>query len=131
MTMEQLAEYIRAGARRRAHVLPCAPWACDWVLLRIGVDPIADLRDRWTTSTIRRRIRAEGGLEAMARARFAAAGLAETDDPAPGDVGIVRGGHGPTLAIRTTGGWAGPGPGRGVTLGPFPVLAAWSVPCLR
>lgn len=128
--MHDLADYIRAQARATALALPCAPFVCDWILARTGIDPIADLRGR-SSSTIRRRIRAAGGFEAMAMARLASAGLAETAAPAAGDVGIVLGRRGPTLAIRIAAGWAGKAPGRGVTIGAFPALAAWSVPCLR
>lgn len=127
--MPDLAAYLRAGAGAPTRVLPCAPWICDWIALRTGVDPIADMRPDWSERAVLRVMVEEGGLAAMTRRRLSAAGLVETRRPHPGDVGIVIGGLGETLAIRTAHGWAGKGP-QGVVVGAFEMKEAWSVPCL-
>lgn len=119
---------MRAAARSPAAVLPCAPWVCDWIALRTGVDPIADLRERWTRRSVAQRIRHAGGFEAMVRSRLSV--FAGTVAPIAGDVGIVAGGAGPTLVIKTDRGWAGRAPS-GVTMGQFPMIAAWTIPCRR
>lgn len=129
--MQELVDYLRAGARAPTLVLPCAPWICDWIVLRTGIDPIADIREPWSEAVVLRRIAGEGGLVAMTHSRLAAAGLRETSEPTEGDVGIVRGGDGETLAIKTAKGWAGKARRRGVIVGQFDMIAAWSVPCPR
>lgn len=127
-----LARYLRDGAS-----LPfvwgerdCCLWACEWVRARRGVDPSAPLRGRYSTGAgALRHVDRGGGLEALVRRRFAAAGLSETAAPEPGDVGVIEAaatGMGLALAIRTANGWAAKSPA-GVTVAAFPCRVAWSV----
>lgn len=124
-----LAGFIQAKMQEPTPILPCAPWVCDWVLARTGIDPIADMRTDWSEATVLRRIVSEGGFVEMTTKRLTRAGLAGTDDPRPKDVGIVIGGAGETLAIKTEGGWLGRADS-GITMGQFEMVRAWNVPCL-
>lgn len=128
----QMIAYLRQAAREPFAwgVADCALFLADWVRLARGFDPAAPLRGRYRCHLgAARHIRRLGGMEAMGRALAAEAGLPETADPQPGDVGLVRDPHaGPVFAIRTPLGWAAKGE-RGVALGAFPVIVAWAVRC--
>ncbi|MCW0235285.1 MAG: hypothetical protein OJJ21_16925 [Ferrovibrio sp.] len=64
-------------------------------------------------------------MDVVSRA-MAAAGLAETSDPQPGDVGVVLTDMGGTLAVRTSTGWACKSE-RGVVVAPYELVKAWTV----
>lgn len=122
--------YLREAARRpfawgRSD---CSLFMADWVLRASGVDPAAPLRGRYRTALgAARHVRRRGGMEAMGRALAEAAGLPVTSAPRPGDIGLVRDPlAGPLFAIRTAIGWAAKAP-RGIAVGMFPVIVAWSV----
>lgn len=124
-----LADHLRLGARTpfRWGSCDCALWAADWVRACRAVDPAAPLRGRYRTALgAGRHIRRRGGFLPMVRGLMASAGLAETRDPATGDVGVVETPVGPALAIRTRIGWAAKGE-RGIVCDQFPMLAAWSL----
>jgi hypothetical protein len=126
-----LVEYLRDGARRPFawSDCDCCTWAADWVVACCGVDPSAPLRSRYKTALgAQRHISRAGSLLALIADHMAIAGLPETDNPQPGDLGIVVVGGGQALGIRTRSGWACKGP-KGVALGHPIMLAAWSVPC--
>lgn len=125
--MHDLADYLRAsGARPFAWgACDCCTWVCDWVVLRRGVDPAARWRGRYRTARAAHR-NLKNGLVSVASESMASAGLSATDDPQPGDVGVVLTGQGQSLAIKTVTGWAGKAE-TGVVVAPFPVLAAWTV----
>lgn len=106
----------------------CSLFMADWVQRVRGIDPAAPLRGRYRTALgAARHIRRRGGFEAMGRALAQAAGLAVTDAPRPGDIGLVRDPvAGPLFAVRTRLGWMAKAPA-GLSLGAFPVIVAWAV----
>ncbi len=129
--VSDLAAFLRAGGARPFAwgVQDCCLWAADWVRLATGRDPAAGWRDHYRSALGAARIVARrGGFEAHVAACLAGAGLSETSDPRPGDVGIVELANGPTLAVRTSVCWAAKGK-RDVLLADAPCLRAWSVPC--
>ena len=125
-----MSAYLRQAAREPFAwgVSDCALFMADWVRFARGLDPAASLRGRYRCHLgAARHIRRLGGLEAMGRTLAAAAGLPETDDPKPGDIGLVRDPlAGPLFAIRTALGWVAKAP-QGIALGPFPFIVAWRV----
>lgn len=69
----------------------CGLWMADWVKAARGVDPAAHLRGRYRTELgCARVLKRGGGLVEVARACFEGAGLAATETPRAGDVGVVR-----------------------------------------
>lgn len=125
-----LADHLRRGAAEPFAwgELDCCLWACDWVLVRRGVDPMAGWRGRYRTRLgAARRIARAGGFLSAVRAEMAAAGLVPTFDPVPGDVAAVLTPQGEALAIRTPTGWAGKGPQGLAVCSSWTPLAAWSV----
>ncbi len=109
----------------------CCTFACDWVSRATGVDPARDWRGLCASARDAARIlRDGGGVLALARQGCAQAGLAPTDDPMPGDIGVVLTAEGEAMAIRTRIGWAVKS-ARGVAVAAFPRLAAWRVECRR
>jgi len=124
-----LAEFLRDGASRpfRWGACDCCTWVCSWVLARRGVDPSAPWRGRYRTARgALRNIRRGGDFVAVVSGAMADAGLIETSDPQPGDIGVVEAEGGATLAICTGGKWAGKSE-RGVVVAPFPMIKAWRV----
>lgn len=105
----------------------CCLWACDWVRSARGIDPAAPLRGSYSTRAgAYRHILAAGGLRTLAITLAAQAGLSETSDPLPGDIGLVRTGQQEVLAVKTRVGWAAKAP-QGIVTGPFDMVVAWSV----
>jgi len=105
----------------------CALWACSWVSLKRGVDPAASWRGVCTGRfSAARIIRRGGGLAAICREAFGAAGLSETANPQPGDVGIIATPVGEAVVIRTANGWAWKA-ARGIAIVPAHHLIAWKV----
>lgn len=124
-----LPQFLREAASRpfSAGTFDCVLMACDWVKIVRKVDPAKPWRGRYSTRLEALRIIAKaGGLAAVVADGMARAGLATTDDPLPGDVGVVTIEGETVMAIRTMIGWASIGP-RGVIVGNGPVQAAWSV----
>lgn len=125
-----LSDYLRAGAALPFawDVCDCCSWACAWVAIRRGVDPSLPWRGRYRTArgAIRQIRRAGGDFNDVVSKAMAAAGLAETAEPLPGDVGLVQTPAGVTLAIRTPLGWAAKAE-RGIAAAPFHCVRAWSV----
>jgi len=93
-----------------------------------GVDPAAAWRGACASARDAARILRGRGLLALAREGCAAAGLAETRDPLPGDVGVVLTEDGPARTVRTGAGWAIKA-GQGFGVRAAPMLAAWRVEC--
>lgn len=126
-----LAEYLREGAARPFAwgACDCCTWPAEWCRLVTGMDPSAPLRDRYRTKIgAKRHIARAGGLVPLIADHMAAAGIPETDEPQPGDLGVVVTAQGQAMAIRTASGWACKGP-HGLVLGQPVMLAAWSVQC--
>lgn len=124
-----LADHIRDGAGKPFSwgEADCCLFACDWVLARRGVDPMATWRGTYATRLgVYRRINKSGGFLAAVTLEMEAAGLMRTNDPQPGDVGVVQGPQGPVLAIRTPTGWACKAE-RGLIVAMFPFVRAWAV----
>lgn len=136
-----LAAYLRTAAARRfcwgawaerSH--DCCTFAWDWVRERTGIDAMADLRGRYRSAEDALDLLRENGCATLADAmRIGAArvGLSQTDDPQPGDVGLVeidRGLLGDAfLCIRMDHAWAAPGL-RGIAETRAPALICWRVP---
>lgn len=124
-----LAEHLALGARTPFAwgVCDCSLWVADWIAARRGIDPAAHLRGRYATARgARRAVHRAGGMEAMMRDALASAGLSETADPRPGDVALVQGHAGPTMAIRGARGWHLKAP-HGIAYGPRTLIQAWSI----
>lgn len=127
--MVELSDYLSAAAARPFvwGECDCALFGADWVLARRGFDPAAGFR-----GTYRRSCQAQDvlilnrGLLALVTRQLAANGVEETDDPQPGDVGVVEATEGATVAIRVDGGWACKSP-RGVIVAPRRIYKAWRI----
>ena len=129
--MSDLAGFLRAsGARPFAWgVQDCCLWGADWVRLATGRDPAAGWRGRYRTAIgAARLVTRRGGFEAHVAACLADAGLTETPDPQPGDVGVIMWPNGPVLAVRTSAGWAHKLEA-GIVITGGCLIRAWSVPC--
>lgn len=128
--MLDLAAFLREGAARPFAwgACDCCTFACAWIERRRGVDPSAPWRGRYRSvrGALRQMRRGGGDLLAVVTKAMRSAGLNETSDPQPGDVGVVRTPAGLALAIRTPLGWAGKAES-GVVTAPYPCLLAWSV----
>ncbi|MFZ2869918.1 DUF6950 family protein [Zavarzinia sp.] len=129
-----LQDYLDSCRRRRwewgAH--DCTLFAADWVRLVTGLDPAADWRGRYASADeCRSRLSNAGGIEAVVSRSMRLAGLAETTDPRPGDVGLVRAptgveAMGVISAICQGDLWVARTVGR-VVAAPFPLVRAWRV----
>jgi len=105
----------------------CALWAADWIKERRGVDPATSIRGRYSTRLgCERFANRHGGLPAYADEILTGAGLERTDDPQPGDVGLIDTPDGPTVAVRVDLGWAIKA-ARGIKIVPARHLMAWRV----
>lgn len=109
----------------------CLMWPADWVRLATGRDPAAPWRGRYDGKTGALRLLAEhGGAAGLMRRGCAVVGLAETEAPARGDVGVlwITGREGPEQVggICTGARWAVLSD-RGLMIAPFRVAAAWRV----
>jgi hypothetical protein len=113
----------------------CCLFVADWVREVTGIDPAAEWRGcYWSLRTARRLCRHHGGIVA-AICREMDALFSRTDDPLPGDVGIVRAPVGvrdgrlvqqEVGAIRTGDLWTVKGR-TGVGGADFPLVAAWRI----
>lgn len=104
-----LPDFIRESAGKDfvVGIRDCCLWACDWVVRAGHADPAAPWRGTYFgTIAAQRIIRRAGGLVELVSGGMAAAGLVETADAMPGDVGVVATPEGEAMAIRTRIGWA-------------------------
>lgn len=103
----------------------CALLVCDWLVRAADIDPAADVRGRYDTAFGARRALMEmGGYGGFARR----AGMAATDAPDRGDVGLIAG-RPDVLAICLGGGaWAFQGGGGVALVMRALVRRAWSCP---
>lgn len=107
----------------------CVLTVADWVSVCTGHDPAAPFRGRYRTALGRERLlRRLGGMEVVMRDGAGRAGLSVTDDPRPGDVGLIlhRGQFLAAICIGST--WAVQSSAGLTALTPDRVLTAWSVP---
>jgi hypothetical protein len=127
--MTDLQEFMRRAAAEpfRFGEWDCAMTLANWVRERTGEDPARHLRGRYRTRLGWVRIvRREGGLVALVGRVATAAGMVETQDPAPGAVGVVL-----VPDVGLAGGiHVGEGRwavklDRGITAGPLAVERAW------
>lgn len=99
----------------------------NWVWRTTGTDPAPHLRGAYRTEAGWQAIIAEaGGLVPLIGGLADRAGLKPTEDPLPGDIGVVTMLNGATGAIRVARGWAAKGM-TGITAEAAPMLAAWRV----
>ena len=125
----ELAEFLAAGAKTPFGwgQEDCCLFACDWIRSQRGVDPAERFRGRYQTELqARRLIHRSGGFLRLVDDAMAQAGILETTDPLPGDVGVVVTEQGEALAIRSRVGWVAKAP-IGISAGPFMLLKAWSI----
>lgn len=126
---EELTAYLRSALSLIFDFgeCDCALWAANWIVQRRGIDPAAPIRGRYKTRLGCMRLATRnGGFVAFTRTLLGAAGLSETDDPKPGDVGVIETPLGPALGIKTHRGWAWKSK-RGFMVVPAKHIAAWSV----
>lgn len=106
----ELPAFLRRAASERFRFgeWDCAMTIANWVWLVTGTDPAPELRGTYRTEAGWRSIvEKKGGLAALVGTLAEGAGLAPTDDPLPGDIGIVDvPTYGHTAAIRVRRGWA-------------------------
>jgi hypothetical protein len=124
-----LVAFLRAGAGRRFvwGECDCLLWMAEWVSVRIGVDPARELRGAYRNALAAKRIvDSAGGELALVSDLARRVGLSFTDDPLPGDIGLVKTDFGYVGAIRLLRGWAIKAD-LGVALVSHPARAAWSV----
>lgn len=127
----ELGAFLRelAGQRFVYGQSDCAMTLANWVRERRGIDAGASLRGRYATLMGWTRIvRREGGLVALVGRLAREVGLEATEEPAPGDIGVVETKDlGPAGGIYVgTRGWAVKLNG-GLVVGPARMLAAWKV----
>jgi len=124
-----LTEYLREAAGRKFEWgrCDCVTFVCDWIVAQRGVDPAASFRGQYRSGAkAAENLAPNGGLAGSVAAFFDLAGLKTTNDPKPGDVGVVSMRR-PTCAVYVGGGkWASKGR-RGVTISVANPLAIWSV----
>lgn len=129
--MTVLSDYLRHAA-----AIPfvwgthdCVLFGADWIAMQTGTDPAAEYRGRYTSSAEAAKIIGRaGGLLAVISAAMDAGGFSVTDDPRPGDVGLVSDGQSEAFAIRTAARWAGKTE-RGLYVVETEFRRAWSIPC--
>lgn len=136
---DPLSAFLSAAGRRRWcwGELDCFLFVADWVELCTGRDPAGPFRGAYESERQARTIlRLAGGPLALATERLGAIGLSPMDAPQRGDVGLVRVGmcFGRRVALVPAGAvcvasdkWAVKTTGQSMTIGSFPVLAAWSL----
>lgn len=105
----------------------CCLWVSDWIRSVRGADPGAELRGAYSTlASCLRLLRQGGGFETVVSGLIDRAGLARTDTPGVGDVGIVETGVGPMMAICVGERWAFKAVD-GIAILPAAPVAAWTV----
>jgi hypothetical protein len=69
----------------------CTMFCASWVFELTGVDPAEDIRGTYSDAEGANRILdAAGGIVPFAKSRLEPLGFVPTDDPADGDIGVVR-----------------------------------------
>lgn len=123
-----LTEFLRlmAGERFVHGETDCAMTLANWVRAQTGTDPAKTLRGRYRTRLGWVRIvKRAGGLVTLVDGMAVGAGMTRTDEPRPGDIGVVDiPGVGQAGAIKTQNGWAMK-LDDGVSVGQPVMLAAW------
>lgn len=134
----ELTDFLKkkAGERFALGKSDCALWLADWVSTFKKIpDPASHLRGRYATRHGWLRLTGARDLVCVIDEIATKCGLQRTDDPLPGDIGVLDiGGIGPTGAIMGWHGWlirvSNSGPGEpGIARPPpmYPILAAWRV----
>ncbi|PNG26999.1 hypothetical protein CR492_04665 [Methylocella silvestris] len=126
MTLE---DYLRAAAARpfRWGECDCCLFVADWIKAVHGFDVANGWRGAYSDERgARRALVMSGGLVRLMSLRMQAHGLAPTDTPRPGDIGVVEATAGATAAIRGGRGWICKTP-EGIGASPFRVIGAWSI----
>lgn len=109
----------------------CCLWLADWLVALGRPDPAADLRGRYSTPLgCARLLNKRGGVLGVVASCAAQAGLALTDTPIAGDVGVVEvvthAGRTPAGAICTGRRWAVRS-GLGLIVAEMTPRAAWRI----
>jgi hypothetical protein len=127
-TAAELRKFLRDSSARKFDWVACncGFWVCEWIAIMTGSDPVEDVRGRFKTPIgFQRFVARADGNEAFSRRIAEAAGLAETDEPILGDVGLVATGDGATMAIKVDiKNWACK-TADGIAIGPFEQITAW------
>ncbi len=128
MTLDAFLEHM-AATRFADGVNDCALTVADWAVAATGcADPAAHLRGRYRTALGRERLlRRLGGLEAVIADCAARAGLAPTETPRRGDIGLIEVAGCQMAAIRVGGHWAVQSTGGLSGLRPDRIVRAWRV----
>lgn len=88
-----LEDYLGSIGRRRWQIgrLDCSIFVADWVCRRSGLDPVADVRGRYSSEDEYLRIlQGEGGFLHATGVRLNKVGWVRTRRPSRGDVCVVR-----------------------------------------
>ena len=131
---DRLSQFLKCSASREFDWLHCncGFWVCEWINDATGVDPVHAYRGRFKTDKeFLRFVRKHGGYEGFSRKVAQEAGLAQTDNPRLGDVGLVHA-DAITMAIKADRDrWIVKRNGKGVAIAPFPAIVAWGLDCPR
>ena len=124
-----LASFVSRGAAMPFEwgVCDCALWACDWILERRGVDPLAARRRTYDSPAAAAEIlTANGGLDGLMSAACAAAEI-ERGPATVGAIGIVGTLLGPAVMIAASPDrWIGKAP-RGIRVIKAEPSLVWSI----
>lgn len=105
----------------------CSLWVSDWIKAVSGIDPGAELRGAYyTLNGCMRLLRRGGGFDAVVSGLIDRAGLARTETPGVGDIGIVETSVGPMLAICLGERWAFKAVD-GIAILPASPVKAWAI----
>jgi hypothetical protein len=140
--MIALADYLdrAAGHRLRYGSHDCCTFMAGWLMALGCPDAMADRRGCYATRRdYKAALKAEGGILASCRVRFAAIGLVETDVPAAGDVALVLAPIGQRRDGRVVSAPVGAicadaamraiiTSDQGLMAWPLPTIAAWHLP---
>jgi hypothetical protein len=101
-------------------------FACDWVRAHAGRDPAGPWRGYGSKRAAARIVARAGGMVPLVSGGMARAGIPETSDPLPGDIGLIDREEGLMMAIMTPLGWAVKTPS-GIACVEAAPVKAWSV----
>lgn len=127
--MACLSAFVAEAERKRFQpgTWDCCLMVADWVRENTGIDGAEPWRGRYATRLgYLRHLKAGGGVEGVVSRGAGLAGLATTNAPRRGDIGIIETDQGPTAAICLGSRWMTTGR-HGVAVMKTAASTAWRV----